>query len=223
MVFNIWFPIAMEFANYSQRLTFRIMDWSSTKPGKQTATTSIQQYINLNSGPKYLLHYRYSTILNIVFITMMFGAGMPILFPIAALSLTFFLNLEKFMLYYVFQQPPAYDEKLNNSVLRILDKGPVFLLAFGYWLLTNLQLVENSYLEPKESQNDPFYSQHIWMKYWKPAEAFNSGPAGALLIMLYTYILYLVFRTPITAFYNTCFPHDAIKDSWLTDEEIDLY
>jgi hypothetical protein len=102
MVFNVWFPIAMEWGNFCMRSTFRFMDWFATKPGKSTATTSIQQYINLNSGSKYLLHYRYSTILNIVFITMMFGAGMPILFPIAALSLTCFLNLEKFMLYYVF-------------------------------------------------------------------------------------------------------------------------
>jgi len=76
--------------------------------------------------------------MNIVFITMMFGAGMPILFPIAAISLSAMFCLEKFMLYYVFQQPPAYDEKLNNTVLGNLDKGPVFLLAFGYWLLTNL-------------------------------------------------------------------------------------
>ena len=220
MVFNTWFPIAMECANYSQRLSFRMLDWFSKDSDKKTAKTNIQQYINLYSGPKYLLHYRYSTMLNVVFITMMFGAGMPILFPIAAVSLTCFLNLEKFMLYYVFQQPPAYDERLNNAVLHILDKGPVFLLAFGYWLLTNLQLVENNYLEPKEAKSDPFFSQHIWMKYWNPMEAFNSGPAGALLIMLYVYILYLIFRSPVTACYEKCFPQDTIQDLF-TDEEIE--
>lgn len=222
MVFNIWFPIAMEFGNYCQRSTFRFMDWCSTEQGKKTAKTNIQQYINLHSGSKYLLHYRYSTILNVVFITMMFGAGMPILFPIAAMSLTCFFCLEKFMLYYVFQQPPAYDEKLNNSVLRILDKGPVFLLAFGYWLLTNLQQVENNYLMEKNRKSDPSPSLHICSKYWHPAEAFNSGPAGALLIMLYIYILYLIFRTPLSVCYSKCFPSDSVGD-FFTDEEIDLY
>lgn len=48
---------------------------------------------------------------------MMFGPGLPLLFPIAAASLMTLFVLEKFMLYYVFKQPPAYDEKLNNSVL----------------------------------------------------------------------------------------------------------
>jgi len=76
--------------------------------------------------------------MNIVFITMMFGAGMPILFPIAAVSLSGMFLLENFMLHYVYKQPPAYDEQLNNSVLNSLDKGPAFLLAFGYWVLTNL-------------------------------------------------------------------------------------
>ena len=223
MVFNIWFPFAMEWANFCQRTTFRIMDWCSKQSGKKTAKTNIQQYINLYSGSKYLLHYRYSTILNVTFIAMMFGAGMPILFPIAAMSLSCFYCIEKFMLYYIFQQPPAYDERLNNSVLRILDKAPVFLLAFGYWLLTNLQLVENNYLEPKERKSDPFHSQHIWIKYWNPAEAFNSGPAGSLLIMLYVYILYLIFRTPISACYNSCFPKDSCVSGFFTDEEIDLY
>ena len=41
MVFNIWFPIAMEFGNYCQRSTFRFMDWCSTEKGKKTAKTNI--------------------------------------------------------------------------------------------------------------------------------------------------------------------------------------
>ena len=33
------------------------------------------------------MHYKYSTLLNVVFVTMMYGLGMPILFPIACLSM----------------------------------------------------------------------------------------------------------------------------------------
>lgn len=83
------------------------------------------------------MHYKYSSIMNIVFLTMMFGPGLPILFPIAAASLCVLFVLEKTMLYYVFKQPPAYDEKLNNSVLVNLQLAPFFLLGFGYWMLTN--------------------------------------------------------------------------------------
>jgi len=103
MVFNIWFPFAMEFGNYSMRLGYRILDYLGTEEGKNTTKTNIQQYINLHAGPKYYMHYKYSSIMNIVFITMMFGAAMPILFPIAAVSLSCFFCLEKFMIYYVYQ------------------------------------------------------------------------------------------------------------------------
>jgi hypothetical protein len=75
--------------------------------------------------------------LNIVFITMMFGAGMPILFPIAAFSFFSLYVVENYMLYYVYKEPPAYDEKLNLKVLQKLSYGPLFLVGFGYWMLSN--------------------------------------------------------------------------------------
>ena len=40
--------------------------------------------------------------------------------------------------------------------------------------------------------------------------------------MLYLYIAYLVFRTPIIAIFNTCFKGMTIEDLTI-DEEIDLY
>jgi hypothetical protein len=49
------------------------------------------------------MHYKYSSVMNIVFITMMFGAGLPVLFPIATASLTVLFCLEKFMLYYIYK------------------------------------------------------------------------------------------------------------------------
>lgn len=64
---------------------------------------------------------------------MVYGSSMPILFPIATASLITLFCLEKFMLYYVFRAPPAYDEQLNNSVLVNLKYAPIFFLAFGYW------------------------------------------------------------------------------------------
>ena len=108
------------------------------------------------------MHYKYSAIMNIVFITMMFGTGLPILFPLASFSLLTMYMLEKYEIYYVFQQPPAYDEKLNNSFLNNIDKAPIFLLSFGYWFLTNLQMQTNDFLEPIETQKDTFKSEHIW-------------------------------------------------------------
>lgn len=58
--------------------------------------------MNKFNGPVYYMHYKYSSIMNITFLTMMFGPGMPILFPIAFMSVLVLYSLEIFMLYYVY-------------------------------------------------------------------------------------------------------------------------
>ena len=63
-------------------------------------------------GPIYYIHYKYSSILNITFVTFMYGFGMPILFPIAAVSLLVLYFVEKTLLFYAYRLPPMYDEHL---------------------------------------------------------------------------------------------------------------
>jgi len=67
----------------------------------------------LYTGPEFILHYRYANILNIFFIAMFFGVGMPILFPIALLDLFCVYVVERFYLSIFYQQPPQMDEKMT--------------------------------------------------------------------------------------------------------------
>lgn len=41
---------------------------------------------NLYSGANYVVHFKQSNILVIVFVTLMYGVGMPVLFPVAAIN-----------------------------------------------------------------------------------------------------------------------------------------
>jgi hypothetical protein len=150
------------------------------------------------------MHYKYSSIMNIIFITMMFGTGLPILFPIAAASLSVLFCLEKYMIYYVYKQPPAYDEKLNNSVLANLAFAPLFLLGFGYWMLSNLQMVSNDFLQPVSRKSDTFQAQHIWIRALTPSGVLNGGPAGFLLVFFFAYGFYLVFSRPFMYLASLC-------------------
>jgi len=51
-----------------------------------TKKTSMAMYKQLYSGAEYVIHFKNAGILNIVYMTMMYGVGMPILFPIAAFN-----------------------------------------------------------------------------------------------------------------------------------------
>ena len=83
------------------------------------------------------MHYKYSTILTVVYVTMMYGLGMPILFPIACISFVVLYFQEKTMLYYGYRVPPMYDERLSQNVLDTLQTAPILLVVFGYWMASN--------------------------------------------------------------------------------------
>ena len=75
---------------------------------------------------------------------MMYGMGIPVLFPIAAMSLFVLYCMEKMMLYFVYREPPMYDEKLNTNALTMLTYAPLLFLSFGYWMLSSKQLLGNT-------------------------------------------------------------------------------
>ena len=43
-------------------------------------------YKAIHMGPEYTTHYKFANSLLIVYVTMLYGVGLPILFPIAAIN-----------------------------------------------------------------------------------------------------------------------------------------
>ena len=138
MWFNAWFPILEVLMYWGLRLLFRWLDGGCCNCDKyKTKKTSIQGYLDAYTGPVYLMHYKYSTLLNVVFVTFMYGLAMPILFPIAMLSMFILYFQEKLMLYYGYRVPPMYDERLSQNVLDRCQTAPILFLIFGYWFVGN--------------------------------------------------------------------------------------
>jgi hypothetical protein len=161
MMFNIYWPAFEFFAFYMMRTGFRLLDRNFSCNKNKTKKTTVQQYVELYSGPVYFIHYKYSSILNITFVTFMYGIGVPLLFPIAVFSFFVLYLVEKSMLYWSYRQPPMYDDKLNKSVLKKMTYAPLLFLAFGYWMLSNNQLFGNSVFQV-QSRYDPQPSGHYW-------------------------------------------------------------
>ena len=61
-----------------------------------TKQKQIYALIDLYAGPEYIIHFKYSGILNVTFVTMMYGAGLPLLFPIAVLSYFILWMVERY-------------------------------------------------------------------------------------------------------------------------------
>jgi hypothetical protein len=100
-------------------------------------------YKDLYSGADYVIHFKYSGILNICYITLMYGVGMPILFPLAAFNLINQYVVERLIVAWNVKQPPALDDKLTVNALDMLKYAPLMMLFNGYWMLSNQQIFAN--------------------------------------------------------------------------------
>ena len=58
--------------------------------------------------------------MNIIFVTLMFGTSMPILFPIAFISFVLIYCQENIMLMKVYKKPAMHDQSLHSKVLDTL-------------------------------------------------------------------------------------------------------
>ena len=71
------------------------------------------EYEAIYSGPLFHVHYRLAFIVNIIYITFLFGAGCPILFPIALAGLIINYVSERLRMAYSYTKPPMYDSRLS--------------------------------------------------------------------------------------------------------------
>ena len=102
------------------------------KDGKTKLKTS-KDYISLHAGPKYEMNLKMSHLLTAVYMTMFFGFSLPILYPITLVGLIVFYFTDISLLFYFYQIPPSYDEKINSGVLKILEFAPYFSLVLAIW------------------------------------------------------------------------------------------
>jgi hypothetical protein len=162
MIFNTYWPLFEFFAFWGMRTGFRMLDRGICSCNEyKTKKTTLQQYVEIYSGPTYFIHYKYSSILNITFVTFMYGLGIPILFPVACISLFTLYMVEKSMIYFSYRQPPLYDDLLNTNALNILSWAPLLFLSFGWWMFSSPQLFGNT-IDPIEFSNEPRKALHYW-------------------------------------------------------------
>ena len=140
---------------------FRLLDRKFQSNIYVTKKTSMAQYKQLYSGAEYVIHFKYSNILNIVYITCMYGIGMPILFVIAAINFFNQYMCERAIVAWCMKQPPALDDKLTNNSLEMLKYAPLLMLFNGFWMISNPQIFQNEH-SPIPRRGMSMESNHLF-------------------------------------------------------------
>ena len=219
MMFNLYWPLIEFCVFWGMRTAYRMLDRSFSCK-KTTKKTTLQLYYELYAGPTFFIHYKYSAILNITFVTFLYGVGLPILFPIAAASLFVLYIVEKTMLHYSYRQPPMYDERLNNNVLGIMTYAPLLFLAFGYWMLSSKQLLDNK-VSPIRNDSDIPRTGHLWKEVFT-AKAYQLNPAMPLLVTFWLFLIGICLRNVLYDLVTRWVPSLKVGDLEI-DEDLDNY
>ena len=152
MIINAIFPFVEFGIAFTKLWVFRTLDRGLfTKDTYYTKKTNMQTYIDIYSGPEYLIHFKYSGILNVTFVTLMYGIGQPVLFPIAVISYFILYSIERVLIAYFYQLPPTFDEKMTKNALSIIRWAALFYMFFGYWQLSNQSIFHNYWNYIKDS------------------------------------------------------------------------
>jgi hypothetical protein len=114
-----------------------LLDSSCSCNQYKTKSRTIQNYKFMYLGAEMPIHFKYSDCLNVTFLAMLYGLGMPIMFPMACIIIANQRLGERINVAYSYRLPPAMDNSLSDSVLSIMKYAPIMLLFNGYWLLDN--------------------------------------------------------------------------------------
>ena len=139
MVSNMYWP-PLEFVMFwGIRLFFRMIDQRTFFPidEYQTSCKTMQAFVDTYSGPEFTLHYKYSYILVVVYVTFLYGAGLPILFPIAFFSLLGLYIVERLMMAYSYRMPPMFGKEINRRALQMMFGAPMAYCCMGMWIFSN--------------------------------------------------------------------------------------
>lgn len=164
--------------------------WGKTEAERlsTTKTTQIGQYVALFSGDPYIVHFKFSMVFNAIFVTMLYGMGIPMLFPIAVVALLVFWMLERYCVAYTYQKPPSLDDRLTKNAVSVLTKAPLLYLVNGFWMLTNTQIF-NGYVAPIATIGEHMETGHT------VSESLSVSQASPLLLVSVAMFIIIILES----------------------------
>jgi len=120
----------------------RLYDRRCTRNRRKTRQIFQGDYEQMYLGPELLFEYRYSTMLNTVFISLMFGTGMPILYLFGFIAFWITYWVDKWTMLRIYQIPPNYNKEVVKSSREWINAAIILHFLFGWWMYSNAIIFE---------------------------------------------------------------------------------
>ena len=134
MVFtNNTVNLGEEFLNFMLRCRDR--GWKMST--KATRCLSQEDYEEINLGSSSSMDYKFSVMTTVLFVAMMYGAGIPVLYPIAVLYffVTYWTN--KFLIFNCYRKPEMLDESLPERTVKLFKYALALHMFLSMLMFSN--------------------------------------------------------------------------------------
>ena len=128
--------------------------------------------------------------MNICFVTMLYGPGIPVLFPIGLVALIVLYLIERYSVAKYYRMPPNFSDALNRSCLDAVLWAPFLYACLGFWMYSNRQVFENIVL-PVTYLNEVVRYDHKIIGSLK-----RISPGTPFLILLAILIVLKIIKIP---------------------------
>lgn len=167
------------------------------------------------------MDYKYANLLTVLFVTMMYGSGIPILYPISVIFFIATYWCDKLLIFNYYKKPELLDESLALKTLAWFKYALVLHVIGAVYMYSNSNILPdknemtNNKLGKKIQQ---YVHSHIWTKVNSLHISIYLGVCMAILA------LYLVWKILIKTIYqfilNNCrgikklFGNTAVHDDY---------
>lgn len=89
-----------------------------------------------------MLEFRYSQILTNIFMTLMYGSGIPVLYFAFVVSLFLIYWVDKLLFFRIYRTPPRYGKELIASVRGLIKYAIMLHFLIGFWMYSQSEIFE---------------------------------------------------------------------------------
>ena len=185
-------------------LRFKDRGWKAS--ARNTQSLSQEDYEDVNIGADPSMDYKYANMLTVLMITMMYGGGIPILYPIAMLYCFVTYWTDKLLIFRYYRKPEFLDHTLPADSLKWYKVAFLLHIVVSCMMFSNVAVLPSKVIGISTKFG-------IWIRKYFDISQFGSQAsvqmsiyAGILLSVVLIYILYKLFHFSIAAIFSkNCF------------------
>lgn len=162
----------------------------------------------LEVGPVFDSTDHTAQLLTLLFFSMTFAPGLPLLMPLCGFAFLLYFNIDKFLLCRFYQRPPQLGDAAIKIVIKVLPYAAVIRLAIAIWMFGNDRIipVEDSSAGQAEALNqlrEDGNANGVAAKIFRE----NTFPLFVLILLIVAAKLIMLFFEyfPLVWLFKFCF------------------